>query len=84
MMLCRFENDEPQVVKGPLRMPFKKHMLNANLQDAQSVGAFAMQTWDMTFHGFTSDCFTLPLSWHMNASRSLTACSARLLIKFST
>src|ERR1700686_1912873 len=53
-----FKNDEPQNVEWPLGMPAVEDPIDADqenaLQDGRSVGAVAMQTWDMTFHGATS------------------------------
>jgi hypothetical protein len=57
-MFLWFEDQEPQNVERPLRMPAIKDPIDADqenaLQDFFGAVAIAMQTWDVTLHELTS------------------------------
>ena len=57
-MFSWFEDDKSQNVERPFGMPTIEDLIDADkenaLQDALGVVTFAMQTWDVTFHGATS------------------------------
>jgi hypothetical protein len=57
-MFTWFENDESQNVERSFGMPAVEDAIDMDdenaLQYALGVVTFAMQAWDMTFHGATS------------------------------